>query len=45
MTLGVNWYMNSAVKTALNYVHAETDTPINGEDDGDALTARLQIAF
>ncbi len=45
LTLGVNWYANSAVKVALNYVHAETDTQINDEDDGDALTARLQIAF
>ncbi len=45
LTLGVNWYMTSAVKVALNYVHAETDEAINNEDDGDALTARLQIAF
>jgi len=45
ITLGVNWYMSSAVKIALNYVHAETDVAINGEDDGDALTARLQVAF
>ncbi len=45
LTLGINWYVNSAVKVALNYVHAETDTQINDEDDGDALTARLQIAF
>lgn len=45
LTLGVNWYMNSMVKVALNYVHAETDALINGEDDGDALTARLQVAF
>ncbi|MCF7980993.1 MAG: porin [Pseudomonadales bacterium] len=45
ITLGVNWYMNSAVKIAVNYVHAETDVEKSGEDDGDALTARLQIAF
>ena len=45
ITLGVNWYVSSAVKIALNYVHAETDVAISGEDDGDALTARLQIAF
>lgn len=45
LTFGVNWYVNSSVKIALNYVHAETDTQLNGEDDGDALTARLQIAY
>ncbi|MGE3295925.1 MAG: OprO/OprP family phosphate-selective porin [Porticoccaceae bacterium] len=44
-TLGVNWYANELVKVALNYVHAETDEEIGGEDDGDALVARLQYAF
>lgn len=45
LTLGVNWYMNSNVKVALNYVNVETDGEINTEDDGDALVARLQFAF
>ncbi len=45
MTLGVNWYANELVKVALNYVHADTDEDIGGEDDGDALVARLQYAF
>jgi len=45
LTLGVNWYMNSNIKVALNYVDAETDVAINGEDDGDALVARFQLAF
>jgi len=45
LTLGVNWYFNPAVKIAFNYVHAETDTLIADEDDGDAFTARLQIAY
>ncbi len=45
LTLGVNWYVSSAVKIALNYVNAETDVKKSGEDDGDALTARLQIAY
>lgn len=44
-TLGVNYYMNSNVKLALNYVNAETDATIGGEDDGDAIVGRLQIAF
>lgn len=44
-TVGVNWYMNSMIKLALNYVNVETDAPINGEDDGDAIVARLQVVF
>ncbi len=45
LTLGVNWYANSNVKLSLNYVSVETDEDINGDDDGDAITARLQYAF
>jgi len=45
VTLGVNYYMNENVKVAVNYVSAETDTKINGEDDGDAIVGRLQFAF
>jgi phosphate-selective porin OprO/OprP len=45
LTLGVNWYANELVKIAFNYVHAETDEEISGEDDGDALVARIQFAF
>jgi len=44
-TLGVNYYMNSNVKFALNYVNTEIDAKINGEDDGDAIVGRLQLAF
>jgi phosphate-selective porin OprO and OprP len=44
-TLGVNYYMNSNVKFALNYVNTETDAKINGEDDGDAIVGRLQLTF
>lgn len=45
LTVGANWYMNSFVKFGLNYVSAQTDQPINGEDDGDAIVGRFQIAF
>lgn len=45
LTLGVNWYANELVKIALNYVHAETDEKIGGEDDGDAIVSRIQFAF
>lgn len=45
MTLGVNWYANELVKIAVNFVHAETDEEIGGEDDGDAIVSRIQFAF
>lgn len=45
LTLGVNWYANELVKVALNYVHAETDEKIGGEDNGDAIVGRIQFAF
>lgn len=45
LTLGVNWYATPNVKMSLNYINAETDEEINGEDDGDAIAARLQYAF
>lgn len=44
-TLGVNWYISEAVKAALNYVHAEIDLPKSGEDEGDALVARIQLVY
>jgi len=45
LTMGVNWYANELVKIAVNYVHAETDEEIGGEDDGDAIVGRIQFAF
>lgn len=44
-TLGANWYANELVKIGVNYVHADTDTEIGGQDDGDAVVARIQYAF
>ena len=44
-TLGVNWYVNSMVRLSADYVHVNTDGAINGEDEGDAVLARLQVAF
>ncbi len=45
ITAGVNWYATSGVKVALNYVHAETDEAIGGEDSGDAIAVRMQYLF
>lgn len=50
ITLGINWYANSAIKVSLNYVHAEVDEGLPTADgglvdDGDALVARLQFVF
>ncbi len=45
LTLGANWYINSNSRLSLNYVSSETDQPINGQDDGDAIVARFQFTF
>lgn len=45
LTLGANWYVNEVVKVAFNYVKADVDQAIGGEDDGDAIVVRLQFAF
>ncbi len=48
-TLGLNWYISSSVRAGLNYVHAEYDNAVGtedgGEDDGDAISMRLQFIF
>lgn len=46
-TLGVNWYVNDAVKLSANYVTANTDNVSNAVDDqaGDALALRAQYVF
>ena len=45
--LGVNWYVNDAVKISAAYVKAKTDKITNnvGDDDGDAVVMRLQYVF
>lgn len=44
-TVGVNYYAKSLVRIGLNYVRANTDEDISGQDSGDAIVARLQVAF
>lgn len=46
-TVGVNWYANEAIKVSANYLKASTDNVVNtaGDDDGDAVSLRLQYAF
>lgn len=46
-TLGVNWYANEAVKVSANYLKAAADDVENdeGDDDGDAVSLRLQYVF
>ncbi|MDX5371982.1 MAG: porin [Pseudomonadaceae bacterium] len=46
-TLGVNWYANEAVKVSANYLKAAADDVENdeGDDDGDAISLRLQYVF
>lgn len=45
MTLGANWYANKNVRVGINYVRADTDQAINGEDSGNALVARTQLIW
>ncbi|MBU1332511.1 MAG: porin [Gammaproteobacteria bacterium] len=46
-TLGVNWYVNEAVKISANYLKASADDieNANGDDDGDAISLRAQYVF
>ncbi|NHW03536.1 OprO/OprP family phosphate-selective porin [Stutzerimonas degradans] len=45
--LGVNWYVNEAVKLSATYVKAKTDgiTNYEGDDDGDGFVIRGQYVF
>ncbi|NNL57475.1 MAG: ATPase [Pseudomonadales bacterium] len=40
--LGVNWYVNNAVRLGLNYTDGESEV---STDEGEEIRARLQIAF
>ncbi len=44
-TIGLNWYVNSQVRAALNLVSGEADARDALDDDGDAMIARLQYRF
>ncbi|MFM2041662.1 MAG: hypothetical protein RLY86_238 [Pseudomonadota bacterium] len=45
-TLGVNWYVNSAVRVMWNYIIAENDRPGTRPDlETDALAMRVQFQF
>jgi len=46
-TLGVNWYLNEALKVSANYIAASTDNADNavGDDSGKAIVSRVQYVF
>lgn len=46
-TIGVNWYVNEAVKVSANYLNTSVDDIVNanGDDDGDAISLRAQYVF
>lgn len=46
-TVGVNWYVNEAVKVSANYINVRTDNNENtvGDDKGNAFNTRLQYVF
>lgn len=45
--LGLNWYVNDAVKISAAYVRLKTDGIVNraGDDDGNGFVTRLQYVF
>jgi len=44
-TLGVNWYVNNAIRFMVNYVNTTVDRP-NGTEQGlDAVAVRMQFQF
>lgn len=48
LTLGVSWYLTSAVRLMADWAHWETDNRsgnFQGEDDGDSITLRTQLSF
>lgn len=45
ITLGVNWYANSAVRAGINLIQADYDNAINGEDSGTGIAGRIQLVF
>lgn len=46
-TVGVNWYVNDAVKVSADYINVRTDNAENtvGDDGGSAIVTRLQYVF
>lgn len=45
VTLGLNWYANSAIRAGINLVRADYDNAISAEDDGNGVSMRLQAVF
>ncbi len=46
ITLGTNWWLNSHMKIALNYVHSDVDGGVNGANgDANMVGTRFQIDF
>ena len=44
-TLGVNWYVNNAIRFMLNYVNTTVERPSGTEQGLDALALRMQFQF
>ena len=44
-TVGVNWYINPAIRIMINYSRADIDRQPLYEDDFEALLMRFQLAF
>ncbi len=45
VTLGINWYVNPAIRFMLNYNIIEVDRPVGTDLEADALAVRMQFQF
>ena len=45
LTAGVNWYINKYLRASANYVNVDVEKEKKGEDDAEAIVARLQVVF
>lgn len=45
ITLGVNWYVNNAIRFMLNYVNSTVERPSGAEQGLDAVALRMQLQF
>jgi phosphate-selective porin OprO/OprP len=45
VTVGLNWYINSYVKTQFNYIRSMLDNPMTGRSNADIFGLRAQVDF
>ncbi len=45
ITLGLNWYVNDNIRFMLNYIYADVEGGINGDEDFNIYQARAQVTW